>query len=346
MIGKKAYVGIMVSNRTQRKYVLMNYLRFNTANIKLVCFTPSSISWRRKTIIGLYRNNRSWRQSRLPFPKVVYNCCYGLDQDLILRLEKIIGSRKCFNHINQFNKGAIYELLSKSDLINYLPYTIPYEKNKASNLLEIHNILYLKPCYGSKGKGVYRIEKKENGEIHISHNHFSPIIIVYNPSQFNKDIHELIGSTPYIIQRGIDTRQLKGRCFDIRVLVQKNQCGLWAVTNTVNRIAYNQYYNTSAYEKVWMSDNALKSLYPRDQVTALIHSINDVSLRATAIIETETVSHLGELSVDFVLDNDGRFWITEINGKPQKSLYRKTHHYRRVYNRPLQYAKFLLEKNL
>jgi hypothetical protein len=343
MSRRNRLVGIMVASSKERKSTLQLYLRFNKPNVKLFCFTPTAINWREKSIIGLHRVNSTWSLSRFPFPQVVYNRCYGSILNKIEHLESLMGRDKCFNHINQFNKRETYEIISNSELAAYLPETVSYDQENPARLLEVQKDIYFKPFYGSRGTGVYRVVLKETGDIHIGHNHFAPTIIAKDASQFKKEIHELMGRNPYIVQRGVPIQQLNQQTFDIRVLVQKNKRGLWSVTNVVSRIAYKGCYNTSVSEKICLSEEILKTLYSSDTVDALIHSFHDISLRAAAIMESHTKYHLGELSVDFALDNDGRIWIIEINGKPQKDIYKEIKHYRRVYRRPLQYAAYLIK---
>ncbi|UHA73808.1 YheC/YheD family protein [Paenibacillus sp. 481] len=337
---KNNYVGIMVANPKLRKHVLRKYLQHNTTNLKLFCFTPSSINWKKKSVIGLYRSNRRWVLSKLSFPQVIYNRCYHTDQALIQRLETEIGSNKCFNHINQLNKHEIYSRLSKW-LVDYLPDTVLYNQENAVQFLEVYKVIYFKPCCGHKGKGVYRVELMESGEIHIGLHYFAPDVIVGDVEQYHKNIQELIGSTPYIIQKGVELGQLNKQNFDIRALVQKNESGLWSVTNLVSRIAYTGSYNTSICEKTCLSLEVLHQLYPPEKVYAIIGTIYNISLRTAEIIETETSYHLGEFSVDFALDNDEQVWIIELNGKPQKDLYEGLDKQDEVYMRPIQYARFL-----
>lgn len=161
-----------------------------------------------KSIIGLHRSHGKWVLSKFPFPKVVYNRCYETNQELIGRLGAVIGKDKCFNHINQFDKHEIYTNLSRW-LAEYLPDTVPFSTETAVHLLETHEVLYLKPSCGNKGQGVYRVEKKSAEEIQISLHYFAPTIIVRDTKQLEERMQELVGSTPYIIQRGVPIRQVK-----------------------------------------------------------------------------------------------------------------------------------------
>ncbi|MBW7458375.1 YheC/YheD family protein [Paenibacillus sepulcri] len=335
-----ALLGIMVATRKIRKSSLINYLRHNTTHLNLFCFTPADIDWQRNRITGLHRSRGKWAISIFPFPKVIYNRCYELKQEMIEQLEAIIGRNKCFNHINHLNKYETHNHLTKS-LVPYLPETLPFDRKNAVEMLAAHKLLYLKPCYGNKGKGVYRIELKDSGEIHIGEHYIQPSIIASNIPQFLESVQTLLGSETYIIQRGVPTQRLAGRIFDIRVLVQKNKTGIWSVTSVISRVAYKGCFNTSIFEKMCSSIEAFNYLYPQEQAGAILNRIHEISLQAAKTIETGSGLHLGELSVDLALDNDCHPWIIEVNGKPQKSLYQAFRNKSTVYKRPLEYAHFL-----
>ncbi|WP_127490573.1 YheC/YheD family endospore coat-associated protein [Paenibacillus glycanilyticus] len=334
------FVGILVANQAQRKSVLKQYLPYKAADLKLFCFTPSSIDWNKKRITGLYRSTGKWVAGKFPFPQVLYNRCYDTDQEIITRLEAEIGRHRCFNQINRFDKLEIYNMLSRW-LADYLPETIAYDEEKAVQLLENHKIIYLKPSCGHKGIGVYRAEWKNEEEIHIGQHYFSPEVIVKDTMQFLVHMNKLIDTTPYIIQKGIPMQQIKNRNFDIRALVQKNEKGLWSVTNLISRVAYKGSYNTSIFDNACLSQDVLKRLFPPKKVNSIVRSIYDVSLRTAEIIDTESNYHMGEFSVDFVLDNDAHPWIVELNGKPQKDLYNGLQSRSVVYRRPIEYAQYL-----
>ncbi|WP_261301837.1 YheC/YheD family endospore coat-associated protein [Paenibacillus andongensis] len=339
----RGLVGIMVANHSERKYALQKYLNCNTTSMKLFCFTPSDIDWKRNRITGLHRINRKWVLRKFSFPEVVYNRCYQINHQIIERLVAKLGSNKCFNHINQFNKHEIHIHLSQW-LAQYLPETILYDKENVLRLLDTHKVLYIKPCYGNKGNSVYRVEVKDSQEIHIGEHHFTPKIVAGDSLQFQESIDKLVRSTPYIIQKGIDIQPLNEQVFDIRVLAQKNKRGQWSATNVVSRLAHKGCFNTSMCEKVCLSEKALEQLYPPDKVKAIIQSVYNISLRAAEIIEMGTNYHLGELSVDLALDSAGLLWIIEVNGKPQKDLYDELDKRDSVYKRPLEYARYLRNK--
>ncbi len=334
------YIGILVASRAQRKYILRQYLKFNAAPYKLFCFIPSSIDWKNRRIEGLHFIRQKWAIGRFPFPEVVYNRCYGTHREIVERLTEMIGEKKCFNRINQFNKLDIYDCLNQW-LYDYLPDTVAYRQGNAFDQLQKHTIVYFKPFYGHKGKGVYRAELKSTGDILVGHHYFSPEVILNDGLRFEEYISNLLGSTPYVIQKGIRIRKIGGQTFDIRALVQKNEQGLWSVTNLVSRIAFKESYNTSIYVKARLSDDVLNRLYSPGRVDEIKTSIYNISLRTAEILDHSALYHLGEFSVDIALDEDAHPWIIELNGKPQKDLYHGICRRSIVYQRPIQYAKYL-----
>lgn len=340
---KNGFVGILVSNRAQRKPILGQYMSNNASGVKLFSFTPSSIDWKSRTIVGLRRVRGRWMTGRFPFPQVVYNRCYRSDPAIIQRLGSAIGEDRLFNHINQLNKLDIFNKLNRW-LSNHLPETVPYEESNVLSMLERHKEIYLKPLYGCMGKGVYRAEMNHAGEVRAGQHYFAPKTVTNDLQLFNDHMKELVDSTPYIVQKGIPIRQIDGQVFDIRALVQKNEQGLWSVTNLVSRIAYKGSFNTSIFIKTCLSQEILKKLYPPEQVRRIMTSVYDVSLRTAEILDMETDYRLGEFSVDVALDVDAHPWIIELNGKPQKTLYKGIPNRPIVYQRPLQYAKYLSEK--
>ncbi|MFK7694105.1 YheC/YheD family protein [Paenibacillus sp. HJGM_3] len=344
MNSKKGYVGIMVAAGKQRRHVLQHYMRFSPPNMPLYSFTPSSINWKRRTIIGLHRSKGKWMFRRFAFPRSVYNRCYDLERIKVMRrLEHVIGRQTCFNHTNKFNKFEVHTHLLES-LAPYLPETILYRPEEVVSFLEKHNVIYLKPVYGLQGKGVYRVERKESGEIHIGYHHFSPNTILPDSGKLLKHLEGLIRKKPYIIQQGIPIQQVNEQTFDLRVLVQKNGSGEWSVTNVVSRIAHKGCYNTSISETICLSEEALRPFYAPEQIEVVRLFIESVSVTAAQQLETRSGLHLGELSVDFALDNDRHFWIIELNGNPQKDLYKEFESQTAVYKQPMQYAHYLSRK--
>ncbi len=334
----------MVGSRAQRVTVLRHLSGHRFNKMKLICFTPSDINWTRKKIRAVHLNNHTWLEDTFPFPKVIYNRCYNADTALVTRLEKEIGTQRCFNQINQFDKLQMYSTLNRW-LSPHLPETHAYTPDTIVHLLLQHRIIFLKPCHGHMGKGVYRLELRESGEIHLSSHHFSPCAIIGNIAQLQGVVTQLIGTTPYLVQQGAPFIHVNNCVFDIRSLTQKNSAGLWTATNVISRVAYEGCFNTSISQYVQPTHKILHKIHPPNRVNEIMNQIYNLSLRSAEIVELDMGIHLCEASVDMSIDANGHLWIIEVNGQPQKALYKEAGlSTRPVYRKPLEYGFYLSKK--
>jgi glutathione synthase/RimK-type ligase-like ATP-grasp enzyme len=336
-------IGILVTKRNSRKRILQLYQHFHNLSLKLYAFTPGDILWKERRIIGLCLKKGLWKQHSFPFPHVVYNRSFNKKLITIQRLEKAIGRNKCFNNINFFNKWDLYNLLEQSILKPYVPDTFLYNEVNISELLERYKLVYIKPSYGSKGKSVYRVELMDHGDIHISLHTLTPRFICRKNENIQEKLNELLGTKKYMVQQGVQMSQLDHRYFDIRVLVQKDILGDWTVSTITSRVAFENYFNTSMCETICEIAEILPRLFTPEKMNEILQSLNEVSIKAAQEAEIQMGS-LGELSVDFVLDNQNKLWIIELNGKPQKNLYKDIKgfkHKKLIYSRPLEYAYYL-----
>lgn len=95
-------------------------------------------------------------------------------------------------------------------------------------------------------------------------------------------------------------------------------------------------------EKVLPSEEILYHLYSPDRTQEMLQIIQDISIQVAACIENNGGYHLGEIGIDFGIDDNDLLWMIEINGQPQKNIYKKHRTVQKVYENPIQYARFLL----
>ena len=340
----KPLVGILVLGK-KKKYLNLYQSYAEKYKIQLFAFTPRDINWQKKYITGLELNKKKWLKTTFPFPVVVYNQGYGGEKNVIPKLEKYIGKNNCFNHVNKFNKWETYQILKrKTELQKYLPATSLYSSVYINEMLKKYKVLYLKPCYGSQGKDVYKIELTPNGDIKFYYHAISSKETFKNRTQLEDKIKTIVGNNQFIIQQEVPMTKYSGNHFDIRVLVQKNSKGNWSISNIVSRIPNKFFYNTSLFQKVEITENILKELsFSKSKIKSVIKTLHDISIRVSKSLE-DNLGHLGELSVDFGLDQEGKITIIEVNGKPQKKIYDylvNPNIKKAIYKRPMQYALYL-----
>lgn len=334
-------IGILVANRSKRKAILGRYQRNHDLNLRLCAFTPRDIRWKSRRIVGLVLEDGHWKIKKLPFPKAIYNRCYNKKAKSIQRLKNRIGKKKCFNSINFFNKWDIFKIIDQSFLKSFVPDTFLYRKENVLQQLEQYKLLYIKPVYGNRGKNVHRIELMENGDFHISLHSLAPTYVCRSPEDFQVTIDKLLGNDHFIVQQGIRSSLLDQQLFDIRVLVQKNRQGRWSVSTIASRLTYEHYFNTSIYSDIYDFEQLIPRIGPISEL--ILHSLHQKSINVAQVVEAK-IGLLGEVSADYILDENGKLWIIELNGSPQKSIYDDMENFQDekvIYQRPIEYAYFL-----
>jgi glutathione synthase/RimK-type ligase-like ATP-grasp enzyme len=337
--------GILVNYKSSRKPILERYRHYHDHNQSLFSFTPAHIFWKKRRIIGLYFKGGRWIEGRFPFPNVVYNQSYNKNPATIQRLRNIIGQTKCFNTINCFSKWDIYTLLSQSSFKPYVPDTFIYHAENVLELLERYNLLFIKPFYGNRGRGIYRVELMEQGDIHISSHTLAPHYIYRKKEEAQQKLLELLHTKNMIVQEGVQLSQIDNQNYDIRVLIQKDIRGEWSVSSIVCRVADEHYFNTSIYKGIYEAKDVFPRIFTSEKEALIVQSLNELSIGVALSLEAH-LGTLGELSVDFVLDKDWNLWIIELNGKPQKSIYKDIknfQHQQLIYSKPLKYANYLAQ---
>ncbi|HHX75719.1 MAG TPA: YheC/YheD family protein [Firmicutes bacterium] len=309
---------------------------------EIVVFTPWSIKWSEKKVNGLLYRNGSWIRGIFPFPAVVYNRCYTSDGRYVRWVAKFIGKSNVFNCMTRFNKWEVYQLLAQTKVKPYLPETWQYRQELLPVLLERHRHLVLKPALGHYGENVYRLEKTATGEYHIYDGSVWPLHSSLNAEKLMSFLQEETGEKRFLLQQFIPFAEVNRRLFEVRLFVQKNGLGQWAVTAAVSRIAAYGFWVTNFSPTVRPAEAVLAEA----GFAAKLAEIKAAGMKTAAILESQ-LGPLGEISVDCGIAADGKVWIIEVNGMPVKSGPAGAGDpelEKRVYLPPFQYAAFLLQK--
>ncbi|MDQ2087891.1 YheC/YheD family protein [Herbivorax sp. ANBcel31] len=121
-------------------------------------------------------------------------------------------------------------------------------------------------------------------------------------------------------------------------MVQKNILGKWNLAGTVSRVAHKHTYTTNICHKISRTEEILTQLNLNS--LSIMAKINDLSIKTAEFLETK-LGHLGEIGIDFGLDDKANLWIFEVNGKPTKGFFREAFSTQIVedfFTTPIQYA--------
>jgi hypothetical protein len=111
-------------------------------------------------------------------------------------------------------------VLQKSEVIRaYLPETNWYHPETLNEMLDKYGSVFIKPDKGGGGKGAIRVQKR-SGQIVECRSLYERNVLP--PTQIRDWIERRLNPTKkYIIQQGIYLATVKGRPFDLRILLQK-----------------------------------------------------------------------------------------------------------------------------
>ncbi len=327
---------------------LYYYIFKDDLPIELFTFTPADINWKKKHIRGMRRKKGQWKKQKFRFPDAVYNRCYHKNPRLIRRLEKYIGSRKCFNRYTRFDKWTIHKILFKTGLNKHLPETCLYTPSQLNNRLLKEKKVIVKPRYGGLGDGVYVVASTEN-KYKIYYNTWLGEQVFHNPFSFYTTLHQLKGREQYLIQNMLRMSKLDGRVIDMRILVQKNKNKQWTMTKGVSRVAHHHSFITNLSQEIWDLKEILTTLFDDPLKRSVVsQNIKKVSIEIAKTLD-EKIGLLGELGIDLAIDEEGKIGIIEVNGRSQKGFYHQVkgkdcENIELIYRRPLEYA-YVLAKS-
>jgi hypothetical protein len=335
----KSLIGILCDTLSPEDYIGIN---LNMA-ITLMLFSPKDIHWADRKIKGLVLGKDLWQESILDFPAAVYNQLYTSSSKIAKRLEKVIGKEKVFNIYTMFDKYSIYSIFMGSPLADYMIPTWHYDPILLSNRLSAGQTVLIKPAKGSFGNSVFKF-KKTGSEYEVYPQ------VVYPTEKWNttKQLFSYIDririmnpSYNYVMQPFINFVTVGDNFFDMRFLVQKNAAGYWAVTADLCRISCDDFFITNMAYEILPVEKILNNIYS-DMCNTLQNQMKDVSIKAAKIIENK-LGAMGEICVDFGIEDNGRLRIIEINGKPDKNLFKHINKetYEKTMLTPLLYAEYL-----
>lgn len=327
-------------------------------------FTVYDVEWEKDRIRGyIYDFEKDgWVISYFPIPDVIYDRSefanwakrgsYAVEYlNNVKKFNiKFINSMECIELTN--NKRKIYQLLSTNKNTKvYLPQIFIFKYDgQIIECLERYGHIFIMLRNGNWSKEMISVKKI----------HGSNYRIIYK-DRYGEDMrHKINGKrliqivnrieselgcikTDFIIQRAVSSAKNKGKCFEIRIFVQKKSKGTWQIT----LMGVRNYGEDTEYT------NMLNKLYG-GVITEFKNSIGMkmVQVKSQLInISNNIVSlfvqngiQVGELVIDFVVDEDLNIFIIDLNSKCDNILSPIGSFNERnlAINRVLEYAKVLL----
>jgi hypothetical protein len=239
------------------------------------------------------------------------------------------------------SKWTKYTFMSGSEgLRPHIPKTRLFTQKALWKCMNQYGDVILKPVYGSRGAGVFRLSSVGHDEYLIHCEKISTF--VHGKKEVFDYLNGKIESRSYIVQRRVHLAKVNDHPFDIRVIVQRRgKSDSWKVTGKVAKVAGKGYVVTNITRsggtvlpvKTAIQSSSLK-LHSR---RSLLSEIETVALLSARILSKRKLySNQRIFGFDMGLDQEGRVWIIEANLKPMLSHFRKLKD-RTMYRRILKH---------
>ncbi|WP_066068304.1 YheC/YheD family endospore coat-associated protein [Neobacillus soli] len=326
--------GIMtLSMESETLYI--NEMAALAAACEMECFRfiPSAINPHTLQVRGKRFDStvKGWLDCELPIPAIVYDRCFYGDDEHSKQCLPIVSWLKSRNDITFLgyglpNKLELYKVLKNTVLTSYLPATHSViDQEIVLNELSAMKKIILKPISGSQGYGIYYL-KKNDKSFHVKTEKQKKIIsrIFPNEAKLIQWLKVLIKQRDYLLQPYLELSNHEQQPFDIRILLQKNEHGVWGERGRGVRIGSTGgiLSNLSAGGSVVTFAEWTSSLPPA-KGEYIRQELNYILSKLPFILENEFLP-LFEIGVDIGIAKNGSIWILDVNSKPGRKVLMHT----------------------
>ncbi|TXK72245.1 YheC/YheD family protein [Paenibacillus sp. N3.4] len=369
---KLPLLGIMVTELNQRLPFANSdfYERLTqvgaSEGLDVFVFSPNRIDWQQETVKGyFYRSERqAWTTNFFPLPSLIYDRCFFHSKQTYHQYRYHVRKLRALPRIRFLGYGLggkweVGQMLQKEHALQlHLPETTLLTRgSELREWLRTRNDVFLKPQGGMQGRGALHVCKLNPNEpdstIQIKgrdarnqpiHQHFGSFTACWHW------LRQLIGNRPYLMQQFLTLHSSEGLAYDIRSLVQKNGRGFWESTGMAVRIGKPGSVTSNLHGGGTAEDVAV--FLAREFGSSKRDELIDTLTLLSNVIPTVLEAHhgrLAELGIDLGIDRDGLVWILEVNSKPGRTIFARTHNEKaRIQSiaNPIHYASFLLQRKL
>jgi len=242
------------------------------------------------------------------------------------------------------NKLAKTEALLANPRVKQLvPATLPFSEQNLKDMLAKYGLVYVKPVYGTFGKGVIRVEHHPNADEPYA---FQTGVRKTRFSDFETmfaHLNHACSKRACLIQQGIEMLRYGKRLFDLRLMVQKNPAGQWESTGLIGRLAHPRKIVTNYHNggTPMAPDILFGPHMSQAEFKAFRKKLDSIGLAVAAALE-KRFPGIKELGVDVAVDEKRNPWILEVNTKPDPYIFRKLKDrsiFRKIYRYCVAYGR-------
>jgi glutathione synthase/RimK-type ligase-like ATP-grasp enzyme len=326
--------------------------------VGLFVFLPGEAKWDEGyTQAYVYKPwEKHWVQTKRPLPDLVLPKILVSPPDWRDRVRYDTAQMSRCVPYGQFsratgNKWDVHTLLSDDErTAHVLPDTIairtPYD---VEEMLERHRTLYVKPAWGTQGKGIHKLELDAQGvRAQYTQGGKTKVLRLRRGSPNWRAFlqKKFCGKRQFLAQQALDLVCVQGvRPVDFRWLLQKDGQNEWQVTARVARVGSPSSITTNLHTggdavlaDVFLRSNGYREERERER---LLEEIDQAALNIVTVLEQRN-GRLGELGIDFGVTKRGDVYLIEVNPRPGRQMLKQTSLSIRALSlrRNLEYAKY------
>lgn len=360
---QERYVGIMTfTPLSERSYFQKIGKIGENYDIHVFAFSPEQIKWSLGKVIGFHfsRDKNKWVRGIFPLPNLVYDRCFFHSKDKYTRYRIAVNRLRAHKQVQFLGNGLkgkwdVYQSLRRDPYFHpHLPKTDLYQNTRATTArLNQDGELFLKPRAGSHGKGTCRITKIDPTEYTVSgRDHRNQMIqrTFSDELTLRRWLKQFTSTRKYLVQQYLQLTSKESTAYDVRVLMQKNRNGQWALTGMGVRqgkpgsITSNLHGGGDAERaNVFLCDQ-----FGAERAEQIIEQLRELSFRIPPALE-QSHGRLAELGVDLGVDKEGHIWIIEVNSKPGRTIFSRMSDNKATIssvNNLIHYARYLLDRRV
>lgn len=227
------------------------------------------------------------------------------------------------------DKWEMYKALKDMNVQKvHLPETGIATQENVIRFLNQFEKIYVKPVGTWGGRQIVRV-RKQNRNFEWQEQGHAPITFKTEEA-LRERFTQTYGESPSIVQAAAPIRNLHGRLFDVRLLMQRDVEDEWIQAGTVVRIGGKgsivSNVEISRGEVVGFGTLCKRIRLSRQARRQLEQRLKQTGL--TICKALEEYRHFNEIGIDFGLGNDNTLWIFEVNtddtiGGPSHELFAK-----------------------
>lgn len=317
--------------------------------VRLIVFSPLDISWGQGSVLGFtYRKGVGWQARQHPVPRVVYDRLFPSSGRWQLYFSQVARMRRTFR-VTMMGRGLhgkwqMYRIVRRyEDLRPYLPETRLGSMQNLARMLSKYEVVFVKPIFGSGGKGITRIRRWRGG--YTVERVGRPRLRVASLAGVASALGGI--SRRCLVQQGLKLDHLRGSTFDIRSIVQKNGEGQWQISGKAVRVGRRGRITSNLHTggRAYSVPSVLQRCFP-DRAEAIERELESLAIRAAEVMNKHA-GPLCDLGLDMGVDSDGKVWLIEVNSKPGRKVFLQIgdrEARERAVRTLMEYAKYLVEQ--